>query len=93
MKERIICAAIKLVESGKCFYGHKHNHCIEAMNDKLSWTLNRQEIYKVQNIQGFVTSLGRFVNRKKALQIALNNDQVLDIAQLRGVELYSEDLY
>ena len=93
MKERIICAAIKIVETSKVFYGHRHNHCFTAMNDSLSWTMNRQEIAKVKNIQGFVTSNGRFVDRKEALIIALDNDQVLDKSQIRGDQLYSEDLY
>lgn len=93
MKERIICAAIQIVETGKVFYGHRHNHCFTAMNDYLSWTMNRQEIGKVKSVQGFVTSNGRFVDRKEALIIALENDQVLDKSQIRGDNLYSEDLY
>lgn len=93
MKEIIICAAIQVVEIGKVFYGHRHNHCFTAMNDHMSWTMNRQEISKVKNIQGFVTSNGRFVDRKEALIIALENYQVLDKSQIRGDELYSEDLY
>jgi hypothetical protein len=40
-----------------------------------------------------VTSNGRFVDRKEALIIALENDQVLDKSQIRGDNLYSEDLY
>ena len=93
MKEKIICAAIQIVETGKVFYGHRHNHCFTALNDCLSWTMNRQEIAFVEKIQGFVTSNGRFVDRKEALIIALENDQVLDKSQIRGDDLYSEDLY
>ena len=43
--------------------------------------------------QGFLTSKGRFVDRKEALKIALENDQVIDRTQIRGENLYSEDLY
>jgi len=43
--------------------------------------------------QGFLTSKGRFVDRKEALKIALENDQVVDRTQIRGENLYSEDLY
>jgi len=43
--------------------------------------------------QGFLTSKGRFVSRGEALEIALKNDQVMDINEIRGKNLYSEDLY
>lgn len=93
MKERIICAAIQIAETGKVFYGHRHDQCHNALNSELSWTMNRQQITQVKKIQGFVTTFGRFVNRKEALIMALENDQVLDKREIRGNELYSEDLY
>ena len=93
MKERIICAAIKIVETGKVYYGHRHDQCLNSLNGELSWTMNRQEISKVEKIQGFVTSESRFVDRKEGLKIALENDQVIDKTQIRGNDLYSEDLY
>lgn len=93
MKERIICAANRIAKLDKIFYGHRHNHCFEAMNDALSWSMNRQEINKLEVEQGFLTSEGRFVDRKEALKIALENDQVIDRTQIRGENLYSEDLY
>lgn len=39
--EIIICAAILLVDTNKIYYGHRHNHCLEAINGQLSWTMNR----------------------------------------------------
>lgn len=93
MKEFIICAAIKLEESGKIYYGHRHNHCFEALNAELSWTMNRQQITQVEKIQGFITSINRFVGREEGLVIALDNNQVLDIKDIRGKQLHSEDLY
>jgi hypothetical protein len=93
VKEFIICAAIQIVETGKIYYGHRHNHCITAMTGELSWTMNRQEMSKVEDIQGFITNQNRFVDRKEALIIALENNQVRDISQIRGDNLYSEDLY
>lgn len=93
MDEFIICAAIRHEDTGKIYYGHRHNHCIDASNGELSWTLNRQEISKIKRTQGFITNKNRFVDRKEALQIALANNQVIDIKQIRGNELYSEDLY
>jgi hypothetical protein len=93
MQEKIICAAIQVVDTGKVFYGHRHNHCRDAMNGELSWTMNRQEMYTVKSIQGFVTTEGRFVGREEALVIALANNQVLDKKEIRGDRLHSEDLY
>jgi hypothetical protein len=93
MKEQIICAAIKIKEIGKIYYGHRHNYCIDALNNELSWTMNRQEILKLKKIEGFITSNNHFVDRTEALIIALENDQVIDKTQLRGNKLYSEDLY
>lgn len=94
MTERVICAAIKVGK--QIFYGHRHNHAIKAMNDKLSYTLNRQEIDKLKKVQGFVTTTGRFVDRKEGMKIQLqagiksaNKSQ----GGYYGDELYSEDLY
>ena len=93
MTEFIICAAIRITDTGKVYHGHRHNHCLDAMNGELSWTLSRQEMCKIKNEQGFTTSKNRFVNRKEALLIALKNNQVLNKAEIRGDQLYSEDLY
>ena len=93
MKEFIICAAIKHEDTGKIYYGHRHNHCLEASSAELSWTLSRQEICKITRTQGFITNKNRFVDRKEGLLIALENNQVLDKKEIRGDNLYSEDLY
>lgn len=92
-EEFIICSAIKIEETGKIYYGHRHNHCRDAANDELSWTLNRQEIHKLKDTQGFVTSQGRFVDREEAMVIARSMNQIKDESQIRGKKLYSEDLY
>ena len=91
MIEIIICAAIKLEDTGKIYYGHRHNHCITAMTDNLSWYMNRQEISKLKTIQGFITSNNRFVDRKEAMIIAKENNQI--ISNSNSDKLYSEDLY
>ena len=94
MKEEfIICAAIRLDDTGKIFYGHRHNHCFSAIYDELSYEMNRREINLLKKTQGFVTNLNRFVNREEALLIALENNQVLNKNEIRGNDLYSEDLY
>lgn len=92
LNEKIICAAIKL-EDGRIFYGHRHHNCRDAKYDALSWTHNREQITKIKYEEGFITSQGRFVSREEALVIALQNNQVLDISEIRGDRLYSEDLY
>lgn len=91
-QEKIICAAVRL-EDGKIFFGHRHPHCLEAMNDQLSWLKTRKEIASLAKEQGFMTTKARFVDREEALQIALAADQVLNKEQIRGKSLYSEDLY
>src|SRR5665647_77069 len=87
MKEFIICAAIRNESTGKIYYGHRHNHCLQACEGELSWTLNRQEICKIKRTQGFITNENRFVGREEALVIALANNQVLDKSQIRGDQL------
>jgi len=91
MKEFIICAAIRL-DSGKIYYGHRHPHCIEAMNGELSWTMNRQQIKTIGKLQGFITSNNRFVDRTEAAIIALEAKQIEKL-NYSTTELYSEDLY
>lgn len=46
-----------------------------------------------ENEQGFLTSKNRFVSREEALEIALRENQVIDLSQVRGNRLFSEDLY
>jgi len=43
--------------------------------------------------QGFLTNKNRFVGREEALQIALRENQVINIPEVRGNRLHSEDLY
>lgn len=92
MNELIICAAIQIVETGKIFYGHRHDKCQNSLNGELSWTMTRQQIAAVEKVQGFVTSLNRFVDRKEAWIIAKANNQIIRQSGGEGV-LYSEDLY
>lgn len=88
-KERIICAAIHnpedkdMAEQPLIYCGLRH--CNILWQSKL---VSRNPYH-----QGFLTSKGRFVDRKEGLKIALENNQVIDHAEIRGEELYSEDLY
>lgn len=89
MEEKILCAAI-----------HKPNE--KDLNDKpliycgfrhayILW--QSEQVSRNPRHQGFLTSKGRFVDRKEALKIALENDQIIDKSKLRGEILFSEDLY
>lgn len=88
-KERIICAAIHkpgekdLTGNPLIYCGLRH--CNILWQSKV---ISRDPYH-----QGFLTSSGRFVNRAEGLEIALKNDQVLDVKEIRGQSLYSEDLY
>lgn len=44
-----------------------------------------------ESVQGFLTNLNRFVDRKEGAKIALNNGQIDKLSY--GKQLYSEDLY
>lgn len=43
--------------------------------------------------QGFVDADGNYLTRQRALAVALRNKQVLDENDIRGGQLYSEDLW
>ena len=75
---------MQLIPTNVYFKKDKHYIDIE-WNDKLE---------KHETIQGFLTSSGRFVDRKEALEIALKANQV-DRYKLTNelVGLFSEDLY
>jgi len=89
MNERIICAAIHnpddrdMANNPLVYCGLRHANVL--WQSKL--------VSRDPDHQGFLTSKGRFVDRKEALKIALENDQVVDRTQIRGENLYSEDLY
>lgn len=88
--ERCVCAAIKL-PNGDLVKGKRHNNCI-SMAVGLGAT--RDDIANA--IQGFMTTTGRFVDRKQGMEIqkasglpsAYSHD-----GMYRGEILFSEDLY
>ena len=105
--ERIICAAVwykeipikkeipfestnpKNCPTGLVFSGHRHGQCIYT---KCAIT-GLRDAESGENEQGFLTSKNRFVSREEALIIALRENQVMDIKEIRGNRLFSEDLY
>ena len=105
--ERIICAAVwykeipikkeipfestnpKNCPTGLVFSGHRHGQCIYT---KCAVT-GLRDAESGENEQGFLTSKNRFVSREEGLIIALREGQVIDIKEIRGNRLFSEDLY
>ena len=88
------------IESGIVVGGWRHHNCIIMLKEMFynGWnhceTCNRQRIETLNNdVQGFLTSKGNFVDRVDGLRIAKENNQLLDPIGHGGTELYSEDLY
>lgn len=102
MEERILVAAIhfddgkkyayqpKNIESGVVFCGHRHACIFQQIGGSVG---ERQNLGIFEKEQGFLTNLNRFVGREEALLIALKQNQVLDLKEVRGDRLFSEDLY
>lgn len=103
-KERIICSAIWYqelttshylptnVDKGVVVCGHRHVHCIHTM---VSLTGKRSVDSECgEYIQGFLTDKNRFVDRKEALKIAKEKNQIIhNISLDMGIGLASEDIY
>ena len=92
--EFVICSAVR-ASDGKVVYGHRHHDCLRTLHSIPGYESERPH----GDDQGFVTSHGRYVNRKEGCKIqkAAGIASVLDgtkgnEAFLHG-ELYSEDLY
>ncbi len=102
--ERILCAAIyyhdletpmytcKNTGTGVVLCGHRHAHIIhqlKALTGK-NTTTNSVGNYT----QGFLTNKNRFVDRKEALAIAKEQNQIIHRIPLdSGIGLTSEDIY
>ena len=92
MKEKILCAAIDY--NGIIINGHRHSDCYKI----LRYFLGNVEIIPDRKKQGFLTSENRFVDRKEAWVIALNNNQIVYGLEASKTDddssiLISENLY
>lgn len=92
--EFVICSAVR-ASDGRVIRGHRHNDAIRTLTGIPGYEKERPH----GDDQGFVTSHGRYVNRKEGCKIqkAAGIPSVLDGTKgnepyLHG-ELYSEDLY
>lgn len=88
---KIIASAIKFYLTGSPEYpmimtGKRHGDIFARM---FNMGINYE---KKTAIQGFLTNTNRFVNRKEAKQIAIENNLLLDSAS-SGEELFSEDIW
>lgn len=89
--EFCICAAIK-TPSGEIIHGHRHNHCLDVLRQRPAIT--KREIR--ESVQGFVTSQGRFVDRKEGMRIQRASGKPSAYGpegKYIGDDLFSEDLY
>jgi hypothetical protein len=92
------------IESGIVIFGHRHAHCRLPLvmlfypnwKEELELPHEEQPRLKVLNseIQGFLTSNNRFVDRVEGLKIAIAGDQILpERKNILSSILYSEDVY
>lgn len=96
--EYILCAAVhyqdgqkylhqpRNIETGYVVYGRRHHNCFITKQ-----ILAGENAPHIENVQGFITSYDRFINRKEAYQLAVDNGQI----EHNGISstLMSEDLY
>src|SRR5512146_2217657 len=62
--EICLCAAIKTA-SGRIYPGRRHGHCAVS----IYYLENEEEKKKTGQVQGFLTSKGRFVDRVEGLRL------------------------
>lgn len=73
------------IKSGFVIAGHRHHNCFMT-----AYILNKDEkIQGTKDVQGFITSDNRFVDRKEGGQIAFDAKQTKELKTM----LFSEDLY
>jgi hypothetical protein len=93
-REFCVCAAVKL-DDGRIIRGHRHSDCVTTV---ARWQAAGEEVLNHLPIredqQGFMTSRGRFVDRRLAMELQRAiSDKAPKGHFLQGEELISEDLY
>lgn len=99
-EEYILCAAVLFrdgkhyehqptnIDTGIVICGQRHHNCLFT-----AWALKKGltalSEARGKNVQGFLTSKNRFVDRKEAGLIAFNTKQIDNLTDC----LFSEDLY
>lgn len=88
MKELIICSAMKMAD-GYIIRGHRHHNCFQTAQSIPRYADNFDD-----KVQGFITSLNRFVGREEAYKLFVEAGQVSASPDgHHGEQLFSEDLY
>lgn len=85
-QERILCAAIRIPKVNDFVCGYRHANCRDTLK-----LLGFKPFELDFEDEGFLTSTGRFVDRKQAAKIAGEAGQL--IVKYVPDELRSEDLY
>jgi hypothetical protein len=80
--ERCLCAAV-LVE-GQIIRGHRHDDALQ--------TAGKKGLTMSECVQGFLTSRGRFVDRREGMRLQVAA-RIASVTGYRGDTLFSEDLY
>ncbi|MFA8451778.1 MAG: hypothetical protein ACEPOW_13875 [Bacteroidales bacterium] len=89
-RERILCAAI--LYNGLIISGYRHSNCYDVLRE-LKPDISGAELPD-RDCQGFLTSEGRYVDRRKAWNIADMSGQIRsDPKGMIDAELISENLY
>ncbi len=106
-KEFILCAANHYddginrndspanIKNGFVICGRRHHNCIGTFAQMVGFPYNEagHKLHATE-VQGFLTSLNRFVSRKEALKIATEAKQLIHEVKLdSNIGLTSEDLY
>lgn len=88
---RIVCSAIKL-KNGDILVGVRHLDGI--MREQLE-VKGYESKDLANNVQGFITNKGEFVDRKEAWKIANEANQIIRLVSscYDGHELFSENLF
>ncbi|HDR1877147.1 TPA: hypothetical protein R4341_000767 [Pasteurella multocida] len=102
--ELIVCAAIKFIErtQKEIDLGREGSELIipmvrhyspdgQSVIESIYPVYEHKELKEIE--QGFITNKGRFVDRKEALEIAKQNNQIKFDIGYPPEELYSEMLY
>jgi hypothetical protein len=83
--ETVICAAVR-TDTGGIIMGRRHSDCLQ-------WISEHGFMRSiVQEGQGFITTTGRYVDRKEARRIQ-DAAGIPSVCGYHGNELFSEDLY
>lgn len=77
------------INKGIVFCGHRHLQCIRQMN--IITGLKQHEAGN--EVQGFLTSKNRFVDRLEAAKIASDLGQIITEGIVSVSKLFSEDIY